>query len=106
MHLEVQDSNKGAIKRTKEISTNYQFNICHLRISESELEEDQLEKTCSSVDKHVKKIWDISTPLSMICVVFGGQVDRAPGACFLSVKKTMNDVASETVNSNSESLNC
>ncbi|KAI4494208.1 hypothetical protein M0802_009077 [Mischocyttarus mexicanus] len=89
VHLITTDNNKHAVKRATEIAMQHQFILCHIKISEEQLQNEHIESTFSSVNKWINKFWKHTAINGLACVVFSGQENGANGACFLNVRKQM-----------------
>lgn len=86
VRLVIADNDKHAVNRTAEIAMEHAFVLCHVRIKEEQLKEEQIEKTLHSVNKWSYKLWQHNAINSLACVIFGGQNNAANGACFLNIK--------------------
>ncbi|XP_058797392.1 RNA exonuclease 5 [Phymastichus coffea] len=86
VRLAVVNSNKEAVSRCSEVAMEHALNFCHVKFSEDQISEENLDKTINSVDKWVKKLWKHTAFNGLICVIFSGQ-SSSNGACFLSIKK-------------------
>ena len=83
------EGNKNAISRASQIAMEHAFTLCHVRIHEDQLKSEQMEKTFSTVNKWVHKLYQHTAVNGLMCVVFGGQNNAGNGACFLNVKKNV-----------------
>ncbi|KAL7303456.1 hypothetical protein TKK_0004638 [Trichogramma kaykai] len=93
LRIVVKDTNKDVIKRYLEVITEHALNLCHIKLTKEELDEENIAKTLKSVNKWVKKIWNQVTNHGLVCVIFSGTNDSENGGCFLSIKKnTSNDL--------------
>ncbi|EFN63892.1 Putative RNA exonuclease NEF-sp [Camponotus floridanus] len=86
VRLVIADNNKHAVDRTAEIAMEHAFVLCHVRIKEEQLKEEQVEKTLHTVNKWSHMLWQHNAINSLACVIFGGQNNAANGACFLNIK--------------------
>lgn len=87
VRLVIADNNKHAVDRTAEIAMEHAFVLCHVRIKEEQLKEEQIEKTLHTVNKWSHKVWQHNAINGLACVIFGGQNNAANGACFLNIKR-------------------
>ncbi|XP_046746061.1 small RNA degrading nuclease 5 isoform X3 [Diprion similis] len=87
VRLVVAESNKHAVSRASNVLMEHAFTLCHLRITEDQLKNENIEKTFRTVNKWVQKLWQHTAIHGLGCVVFGGQNNAANGACFLDIKK-------------------
>lgn len=86
VRLVIADSDKHAVDRTSEIAMEHAFVLCHVKLREEQLKDEQIEKTFHTVNKWSYKIWQYSAINSLACVIFSGQNDGANGSCFLNIK--------------------
>ncbi|XP_048506126.1 RNA exonuclease 5 isoform X2 [Athalia rosae] len=86
VRLVVAENNKNAVKRASNVLMEHAFTLCHVRISEEQLMDENIEKTFKAVNKWVRKIWQHTALHGLGCVVFSGQNNAANGACFLDLK--------------------
>lgn len=84
----ITDSDKHAVDRTSEIAMEHAFVLCHVKLTEEQLKDEQLEETFRTVNKWIHKIWQCSAINSLTCVIFSGQNNTvcANGSCFLNIK--------------------
>ncbi|XP_020297543.1 putative RNA exonuclease NEF-sp isoform X2 [Pseudomyrmex gracilis] len=85
VRLIIADSDKHVIVRTSEIAIEHTFVLCHVKIKEEELKDEQIEKTFRTINKWSSTLWEHSAVNSLLCTIFGGQ-NVTNGACFLSIK--------------------
>uniref|UniRef100_A0ABD2W8P8 Exonuclease domain-containing protein n=1 Tax=Trichogramma kaykai TaxID=54128 RepID=A0ABD2W8P8_9HYME len=90
LRLVIKDTNKKTVKRFSEVITNHALNFCHVRLTEDEVNEENIGKTLKSVNKWIKNVWDQVENHGFVCVIFSGTKDVENGACFLSIKKNDN----------------
>ncbi|XP_014224622.1 uncharacterized exonuclease C637.09-like [Trichogramma pretiosum] len=90
LRLVIKDTNKKTVKRFSEVITNHALNFCHVRLTEDEVNEENIGKTLKSVNKWIKSVWDQVENHGFVCVIFSGTKDVENGACFLSIKKNDN----------------
>lgn len=86
VRLVIADSDKHAVDRTSEIVMEHAFVLCHVKLKEEQLTDEQLEKTFRTVNKWIHKVWQYSAINSLACVIFSGQNNTANGSCFLNIK--------------------
>ncbi|XP_029661335.1 RNA exonuclease 1 isoform X2 [Formica exsecta] len=86
VRLVIADNDKNAVDRTTEIAMEHSFVLCHVRIKEEQLKDEQINKTLHTVNKWSRKLWQHNAINSLACVIFGGQNNAANGACFLNIK--------------------
>ncbi|KYN01074.1 PREDICTED: putative RNA exonuclease NEF-sp [Cyphomyrmex costatus] len=86
VRLVIADSNEHAVDRTSEIAMEHAFVLCHVKLKEEQLKDEQLEKTFRTVNKWIHKVWQYSAINSLACVIFSGQNNTANGSCFLNIK--------------------
>lgn len=86
VRLVIADNDKNAVDRTTEIAMELSFVLCHVRIKEEQLKDEQINKTLHTVNKWSRKLWQHNAINSLACVIFGGQNNAANGACFLNIK--------------------
>ncbi|KMQ98387.1 rna exonuclease nef-sp [Lasius niger] len=86
VRLVIADNDKHTVGRAAEIAMEHAFVLCHVRIKEEQLEDEQIEKTLHTVNKWSHKLWQHSAINGLACVIFGGQNNAANGACFLNIK--------------------
>lgn len=85
VRLVIADSDKHAVDRTSEIVMEHAFVLCHVKLKEEQLKDEQLEKTFRTVNKWIHKVWQYSAINSLACVIFSG-LNTANGSCFLNIK--------------------
>ncbi|XP_031846149.1 RNA exonuclease 5 [Nomia melanderi] len=83
----VADNDKQAVKRASQIAMEHAFTLCHIRIEEDKLKNDEMEKTFRMVNKWVHKLWQHMAINGLACVLFTGENHAANGACFLNLKR-------------------
>lgn len=83
----IADNDDHAVDRTSEIAMEHAFVLCHVKLREEQLKDEQMEKTFHTVNKWIHKIWQYSAINSLTCVIFSGQNNSANGSCFLSIKR-------------------
>ncbi|KAG5336512.1 SDN5 nuclease, partial [Acromyrmex charruanus] len=86
VRLVIADNNKHAVDRTSEIAMEHAFVLCHVKLKEEQLKDEQLEETFRTVNKWIHKVWQYSAINSLACVIFSGQNNTANGSCFLNIK--------------------
>ncbi|XP_076657919.1 uncharacterized protein LOC143364766 [Halictus rubicundus] len=86
IRLVVMDDDNQAVNRASQIAMEHAFTLCHVRIEEDKLKNDQLEKTFHTVNKWVYELWQHTAMNGLVCVVFTGENNAANGACFLNIK--------------------
>ena len=89
VRLVITNTNKEAITRCSEVAMEHALNFCHVKIDEEQLSEENVDRTLSSIDKWVKKLWKHTALYGLVCVIFSGEKDSSNGACFLNIKKTI-----------------
>lgn len=82
----IADSNKHTVDRTSEIVMEHAFVLCHVKLKEEQLKDEQLEETFCTVNNWIHKVWQYSAINSLSCVIFSGQNNTANGCCFLNIK--------------------
>ncbi|XP_046826390.1 RNA exonuclease 1 isoform X1 [Vespa crabro] len=87
IRLVVADNDKQAITRASEIALQHKFIVCHVKITEKQLEDEHIKETCCTVNKWIHKLWQHIALNSLACVIFNDQKNVGNGACFLNVKK-------------------
>ncbi|XP_001607810.2 RNA exonuclease 5 [Nasonia vitripennis] len=92
VRLVIADSNKEAITRCSQIAMEHALNFCHIKLNEEQLSEEKLPKTLNSVDKWVKKLWQHTALHGLVCVIFSGEKNSSNGACFLNIKKNIEEL--------------
>lgn len=83
----IAENDKHAVHRTCEIAMEHGFVLCHTKLEEEQLEDQEIEKTLHTVNKWIGKLWQHTAINGLSCVLFGGQSDSGNGACFLNIKK-------------------
>lgn len=63
------------------------FTLCHVRLGEEHLKDEQIENTLCAVNKWVDKLWQHIAVNGLVCILFGGQNNTGNGACFLNIKR-------------------
>ncbi|XP_018362663.1 PREDICTED: putative RNA exonuclease NEF-sp [Trachymyrmex cornetzi] len=86
VRLVIADNNKHAVDRSSEIAMEHAFVLCHVKLKEEQLKDEQLEETFRTVNKWIHKVWQYSAINSLACVIFSGQNNTANGSCFLNIK--------------------
>ncbi|KAK0167983.1 hypothetical protein PV327_001828 [Microctonus hyperodae] len=89
VRLVMTETNKKSVDRTSEIAMEHALTFCHVKISEDQLLDSHLEKTCRRVNKWMEKIWYHMAVNGLACVVFSGTNNAANGACFLNIKREL-----------------
>lgn len=92
IRLVMSDNNKDVIERCSQIAMEHALNFCHIKLNEEQLSKENITKTLKSVDKWVKKLWNHAALNSLICVIFSGEKNSINGACFLNIKKNVDDI--------------
>lgn len=87
VRLVMTETNKQAVTRASQIAMEHALTFCHIKIPDDHLHEENIEKTCRSVNKWMQKIWHHMAVNGLACVVFGGQDHAANGACFVNLKR-------------------
>lgn len=87
VRLVMTETNEKAVDRASQIAMEHALTFCHVKISEEQLLESHLEKTCRHVNKWMEKIWHHMAVNGLACVVFSGTNNAANGACFLNIKR-------------------
>ncbi|KZC04664.1 Putative RNA exonuclease NEF-sp [Dufourea novaeangliae] len=82
----VADSDKQAVNRAAQIAIEHAFTLCHVRIEEKKLKNDQMEKTFRTVNKWIHKLWQHMAVNGLACIIFTGENNATNGACFLNLK--------------------
>lgn len=81
-------SNKAAVKRTCQTAINYALTLTHLKVAESAVRAEKIEKTLRKVDRWIGNIWESIAPRGLFAVLLGGNVPgAASGVALLQVKK-------------------
>ncbi|XP_078052619.1 RNA exonuclease 5 isoform X1 [Augochlora pura] len=91
VRLVVVDDNKQAVIRASQIAMEHAFTLCHVRVEEDKLKDDQLDKTFRRVNKWVKMLWQHTAINGLACIIFAGQSNKANGACFLNIKREISE---------------
>ncbi|XP_072754705.1 uncharacterized protein Rexo5 [Anoplolepis gracilipes] len=91
VRLVIEDDDEHAVDRTAEIAMEHAFVLCHVRIKEEKLKDEQLAKTLDTVNNWSHKLWQHNAINSFTCVIFGGQ-NAANGACFSNIKTEVSDI--------------
>ncbi|XP_071574836.1 uncharacterized protein Rexo5 isoform X1 [Temnothorax nylanderi] len=86
VRLVIADNNKHAVDRTSEIVLEHAFVLCHVKLREEQLKDEQIEETFRAVNKWIHRVWQCSAINSLACVIFSGQNNTANGSCFLNIK--------------------
>ncbi|XP_012525476.1 RNA exonuclease 5 isoform X2 [Monomorium pharaonis] len=86
VRLVIADNDKHAIDRTSEIAMEHAFVLCHVKLKEEQLKDEQLEETFHTINKWTRQVWQCSANNSLSCVIFSGQNNIANGSCFLNIK--------------------
>ncbi|XP_047354762.1 RNA exonuclease 5 isoform X2 [Vespa velutina] len=86
IRLVVADNDKQAVTRASEIALQHEFIVCHVKITEKQLEDEHIKETCSTVNKWIHKLWQHTAINSLVCVIFNDQKNINNGACFLNLK--------------------
>ncbi|KAL0108513.1 hypothetical protein PUN28_015210 [Cardiocondyla obscurior] len=94
VRLVIADDDKHAVERTLEIMLEHSFVLCHVKLKEEQLKNEELEETFGIVNQWIQKIWQCSAINSLGCVIFSGQQNNANGSCFLNIKT---EVSSDVV---------
>lgn len=87
VRLVVADNDKHAVTRASQIAMEHAFTLCHVRVDEEKLKDDQAEKTFRIVNKWIHKLWQNMAVNGLACVVFTGENNAGNGACFLNLKR-------------------
>lgn len=96
MRLVVAEDNKRAVARASNIVMEHGFTLCHVRITDDQLKNENIEQTFRMVNKWVKKLWQHMAIHGLGCVVFSGQNNASNGACFLDLKKDVTVIGRKT----------
>lgn len=90
---------KKAIKKTREIAIEHDFNICHFNIfedlvddsenedsSDTDNEEEKIAKLIPKVDKWIEKVWSKVANQGLFVVLFGGRENNSNGLSMIQIK--------------------
>ncbi|KOC64497.1 Putative RNA exonuclease NEF-sp [Habropoda laboriosa] len=91
VRLVVTENDKQTVTRASQIAMEHAFTLCHVRIEENKLQNEEIEKTFRTINKWVHKLWRHVALNGLVCVIFGGENDAANGACFLNLKREVSE---------------
>lgn len=83
------ENNSSAIKKTIEMSLQNALTLTHVKIDSEKLDEKNVEKTLTKVDKWISRLWNSLAPNGMLIVLLGGAPLAPTGVAMLEVKKTL-----------------
>lgn len=92
IRLVISENNKEVIERCSQVSMEHALNFCHIKLNKEQLSGENLTKTLKTVDKWVKKLWNHAAMNGLFCVIFSGEKNSINGACFLGIKKNIDDI--------------
>ncbi|CAD7081931.1 unnamed protein product [Hermetia illucens] len=90
------EGNKGAIRKTRDVSSNYALTITNLNVAPQRLELSRIEKTISNVDKWISRLWETVAANGLFVVLLGGTPGASSGVAMVKIKKSGTDVATDT----------
>ncbi|KOX77476.1 Putative RNA exonuclease NEF-sp [Melipona quadrifasciata] len=90
VRLVIADNNKQAVLRASQIAMEHAFTLCHVKIEQEKLNDDEIQKTFHTVNKWVHKLWQHMAVNGLACIIFAGE-NNANGACFLNLKKEISE---------------
>ncbi|KAJ6644311.1 Muskelin [Pseudolycoriella hygida] len=79
--------NKCAVKKTCELAVQNNLTMTHLHVSPERLEESTVEKTMSSVDRWISKVYDKLSVNGVMIVLFGDAPGSKSGVAMVKIKK-------------------
>lgn len=85
--------NKIAIKKTCELSAQHNLTMTHLHIEPERLETSTVDKTVSSVDRWISKIYGKMAVNGLLIVLFGGAPGTKSGVAMVKIKKHQTNLA-------------
>lgn len=83
------DSNSLAIKKTVDLALQNALTLTHVKIDSDKLDEENIEKTLTKVDKWISRVWNCMIPNGMLIVLLGGAPLAPTGVSMLEIKKTL-----------------
>lgn len=81
--------NKIAIKKTCELSIQHNLTMTHLNIGPERLEASTVDKTMSSVDRWISKVYEKMAVHGLLIVLFGGAPGTKSGVAMVKIKKQL-----------------
>lgn len=85
--------NKIAIKKTCELAIQHNLTMTHLHIGPERLEESTVNKTISSVDRLISKVYEKVAVNGLMIVIFGGAPGTKSGVGMVKIKKHQTTLA-------------
>ncbi len=85
--------NKCAVKKTCELSIQHNLTMTHLNLCPERLEATTVEKTMSSVDRWISKVYEKVAVNGLMMVIFGGAPGTKSGVAMVKIKKHQNTTA-------------
>lgn len=79
--------NKCAVKKTCELAIQHNLTLTHLNLSAERLEASTVDKTMSSVDRWIAKVYEKVAVNGLMIVVFGGAPGTKSGVAMVKIKK-------------------
>lgn len=73
------DSNKCAVRKTKELAIQHDLTITHLKLQPERMTDEKIKKTLSKVDRWIADCWASVAPNGLIVVLLGGGITDTIG---------------------------
>lgn len=85
--------NKCAVKKTCELAIQHNLTMTHLNLSPERLEASTVDKTMSSVDRWISKVYEKVAVNGLMMVIFGGAPGSKSGVAMVKIKKHQSKMA-------------
>lgn len=85
--------NKCAVKKTCELSIQHNLTMTHLNLCPERLEASTVDKTMSSVDRWISKVYEKVAVNGLMMVIFGGAPGTKSGVAMVKIKKHQTTMA-------------
>lgn len=85
--------NKCAVKKTCELAIQHNLTMTHLNLCPERLEASTVDKTMSSVDRWISKVYEKVAVNGLMIVVFGGAPGTKSGVAMVKIKKHQTTMA-------------
>lgn len=85
--------NKCAVKKTCELAIQHNLTMTHLNLSPERLEASTVDKTMSSVDRWISKVYEKVAANGLMMVIFGGAPGSKSGVAMVKIKKHQSKMA-------------
>lgn len=83
------DSNSTAVKKTVELALQNALTLTNVKIDSNKLDDENVEKTLTKVDKWISRLWNCMATNGMLIVLLGGAPAAPTGVAMLEIKRAL-----------------